>query len=212
MGKSAPFVITISRQLGSGGAYIGQQLATRLKIYYADREIISQTAKQLSALEGEVEARDEKKTLFWQAFAQSMLQSFAFSSPAEYVPPPINVLTDSDIFHSEAEVIERIARGRSAVIIGRCGSYILRAHPSHTRIFLYGDAGIRNKRIQKLYSLSEPAAASMIAKSDGERASYNRTFTGMDWADARQYDLCIDTGKLEIDRGVDLIMKYLELS
>lgn len=66
MNQSSPFIITISRQLGSGGAYVGQQLAKKLNIYYADREIIIEASRQLSVLEEQVESRDEKRISFWK--------------------------------------------------------------------------------------------------------------------------------------------------
>ena len=69
MKLNSPFVITISRQLGSGGAYIGKQLAKNLNIFYADREIINMAAKQLSVLEEDLQSRDEKVSSFWQSFS-----------------------------------------------------------------------------------------------------------------------------------------------
>ena len=144
MKKTSPFVITISRQLGSGGAYIGQQLAKNLNIFYADREIIGQAAKQLSVLNEDLESRDEKILSFWQSF----IRSFAIA-PDVYVPPQIIAPTDRGLFKTESEIIARIAKERSAVIIGRCGSYILREHPNHVSIFLHGDITFRKGRIQK---------------------------------------------------------------
>ncbi|MFA5047371.1 MAG: cytidylate kinase family protein, partial [Paludibacter sp.] len=65
------FVITISRQLGSGGAYIGQQLAGKLNMFFADREIISKAAHQLSTLEDNLESREEKLLTFWQSLRKT---------------------------------------------------------------------------------------------------------------------------------------------
>jgi cytidylate kinase len=207
MKKTSPFVITISRQLGSGGAYVGQQLANNLNIFYADREIISQAAKQLSVLEEALESRNGKIISFWQSFLH--LCTF-IADP--YTPPQIIIApTDRELFKVETEIIERIAKERSAVIIGRCGSHILCEHPNHVSIFLHGDITFRKGRIQKLYNVSEEVAGKMIVQNDKERAYYNHTFTGKEWTDARQYDLSIDTSKIGIDESVELILKYLEL-
>jgi len=205
MRKPAPFVITISRQLGSGGAYVGKQLAKILNVFYADREIICQAAKQFSVLEEDLESRDEKILSFWQSF----IQSFAIA-PGVYIPPQIMVPTERELFETESEIIRRIAKERSAVIIGRCGSYILREHPHRISIFLHGDITFRKSRIQKLYNISEKVAEEMIAKSDKERAHYNHTFTGKEWTDARQYNLSIDTSKIGVDKSIEVILKYLE--
>lgn len=206
MKKTSPFVITISRQLGSGGAYIGQLLAKNLNIFYADREIISRAAKQLSVLEEDLESRDEKEASFWQSY----IQSFAFFAPETYTPPII-APTDRQLFDAEAEIIKGISKERSAVIIGRCGSQILCEHPNHVNIFLHSDTSFRKNRIQKLYEVSEEDAVKMIIHSDKERAHYIHTFTGQEWTDARQYDLSIDTSKISLDKTLELILKYIDL-
>jgi cytidylate kinase len=205
MKKTSPFVITISRQLGSGGAYVGQQLAKNLNVFYADREIIGQAAKQLSVLKEDLESRDEKILSFWQSF----IQSFAIA-PDVYMPPQIIAPTDRELFKVETKIIEHIAKERSAVIIGRCGAYVLREHPNHVNIFLHGDITSRKSRIQSLYNVSEEVAGKMIAQSDKERALYHHTFTGKEWIDARRYDISINTSKIGLDKSVELILKYLE--
>ncbi len=208
MKKTSPFVITISRQLGSGGTYVGQQLANKLNIFYADREIIRQAAKQLSILEDDLKSRDGKIISFWQSFLH--LCTFV-ADP--YTPPQIIIApTDHELFKVEAGIIERIAKERSAVIIGRCGYHILCEHPNHISIFLHGDIAFRIGRIQKLYNVSEEVAGKMIFQNDKERAYYNYKFTGKEWTDARQFDLSIDTCKIGLDESVELILKYLALT
>lgn len=206
MKNSTPFVITISRELGSGGAYIGRQIAKKLNVFYADREIIGQAARDLSVLREDVESRDEKILSFWQ----SLIQSFA-AAPDVYVPPQIAPPTDYELFKAESEIINRIARERSAVIIGRCGYYVLRGHTNHISIFLHGSVDFRKNRVREVYNVAEAAAAEMINKNDAERTAYNHKFTGKAWADATQYDLAIDTGKTGIEKTVELILHYLEL-
>jgi len=205
--STSPFVITISRQFGSGGAYIGQQLSKRLDIFYADREIISQAAKQLLVLEEDLESSDEKIISFWQSF----LRLCTFCSPDTYVPPQAIAPTYRQLFKIESEIIDRIAKERSVVIIGRCGSHILRNHPNHISIFLHGDIKYRKNRIKELYKVMDGTASNMITKSDSQRAHYHHTFTGKDWTDASQYDISIDTSKTELDKIVDFLVKYIEL-
>lgn len=205
MKRTTPFVITISRQLGSGGAYIGQQLAKKLNIYYADREILSKAAKELRVLDKDLESRDEKLLSFWGSFLH--INGFA----TEYhVPPQMNFPFDREIYDVEANVIEHIARERSSVVIGRCGFQILREHTNCINLFLHADISFRRKRVQELYKVSEKAALEMIEKSDRDRAHYIETFTGKKWTDARYFDLTLNTGKLGLDKSVELILNYLE--
>jgi len=208
MEKTRKFSITISRQLGSGGAYIGQQLAKQLDIFYADREIIDRVARQYAVLEEDVASNDGKINSFWQSFLQ-----FNTVSTDLYVPPKLLAPTDMELFQAEAEIIEHIASERSAVIIGRCGSYILRDNPINVKVFLYGDIESRRKRIQSLYQTTEDKAESLIEESDKDRARYCRIVTNKewDWNDLRNYDLSFDTGKLGVDKCVELILEYLKL-
>ena len=206
MKNTSPFVITISRQLGCGGAYVGQRLAKSLNVFYADREIISQAAQQLSVLKEDLESRDEKILSFWQSF----IRSYAMT-PDTYVPPQIMPPSDRQLFKTESEIIARIAKEHSAVIIGRCGSYTLREHPNHISIFLHGDITFRKGRIQNLYNVSEEVAGKMIVQNDKERALYHYTFTDKEWTDARRYDISIDTSKIGVDKSIEVILKYLEL-
>jgi len=205
MNQTSPFVISISRQLGAGGVYVGQQLSKRLNLFYADREIICQAAKQLSALEETLESREEKMSSFWKSF----LQPFTYGTPDVYIPPKANIPTSRELFDAEAEVIKRIARESAAVIIGRSASFVLREHPNHVSIFLHGDRSFRRGRIQDLYQVSEETADKMIARSDKERALYHRTFTGREWTDATRYHLALDTGKIGFDHSVELILKFV---
>ena len=205
MKQTTPFVITISRQLGSGGAYIGQQLAKKLNIDYVDREILSKAAKQLAVVEEDLESRDEKLLSFWSSF-------FHINGYAEdyHLPPQMNFPFDREIFDAEADVIEQIARERSAVIMGRCGFHILREYSNRVSLFLHADISFRSKRVQELYKLSEKAALEMITKNDKERVNYIETFTGKKWTDAKHFDLTLDTGKIGLDKSTELILNYLE--
>jgi len=206
MKLNSPFVITISRQLGSGGAYIGQQLAQKLNIFYADRKIINEAAKQLSVLEEDLESLEERKRSFWQSF----LDSFTFGAPEVYLLPQSVTPTDDELYTTEKEIIERIANERSSVIIGRCSAHILGKHPNHFNIFLHADLSFRTERIRELYNVSEKVALKMITQSDQDRALYNYTYSGQEWTDLRRYDLCMDTGKVGLEKSLELIMKHLE--
>ena len=206
MEKDTPLVITISRQLGSGGAFVGQELAKALGISYADREIIDQAAQRLSMLDADLEKRDEKRLSFWQSFMCSLA-----CTPEAYVKPQSLPPTDRELFKIESEIMLRIARERSVVIIGRCGTYVLKGHPRHVSIFLHAENEFRQKRLEQFYGITPEEALKMIAQSDKERELYHRTMTGEKWTDASRYDLVMNTAKTGLDGCVRLILKYLEL-
>lgn len=207
MKQSKPLVITISRQLGSGGAYIGQQLAQKLNFYYADREIINKTALLFSISAEEMALQDEKLPSFWDYVSKG-----SFVAPGVYIPPNMTTVspTTGNIFEAEKAIIEHIADKDPAVIIGRCGFHILHDHPNCLKIFLNSEREFRIQRVSELYNIPEATSVKIIEKSDRERTSYNKTFTGKEWADARNYDLSINTGKVGVDKTIDFIMDYLK--
>ena len=141
MTEASPFVITISRQIGSGGAYLGKRLAARLNVLYLDREIMSQAAKELKMSAEALESRDEKLTPIWQ----SLLESYVYAASGPYIPPPLNMPTDRELYSTESNIITRIAQQHSAVIVGRGGYYVLRRHPRHLSILLHADITFRQQ-------------------------------------------------------------------
>jgi len=205
MEQNKPLVITISRQLGSGGAYIGQQLAKKLSMYYADHEIITKTAEELSVLEKDLASQEEKIESFWKTFLR-----YNVSAPEVYIPASYNFFpTSEQLFETESEVIKRIADESSSVILGRCGFDILREHPNKVSVLLYSNIENRIKRIQDFRHLTEEEARKTVSQSDKDRELYINSFTKKKWMDARNFDLCIDTGKISFDKCVDLIIAYL---
>jgi cytidylate kinase len=207
MEQPKPFVITISRQLGCGGAQIGQLLAGKLNISYADREIITKAAKQLSMLEDDLQSRDERVLSFWETFFTGITTSEHVSAPTL---SPMLEATDDELFQTEAGIIGQLADEHSSVIIGRCGFNILREHPNHVSIFLHADKEFRSERLQKELNAMKSYAEEQIEKSDKERAVYCKRFTRLDWTDARNYDISIDTSKLGIDKTTELILNFIK--
>lgn len=208
MTPSTSFAITISRQLGAGGSFIGQQLANKLDIFFADRDILRNAANRLSTFEENLESREERLLSFWHSLLKTIPQKDVVTIPS--VASTLEY-TDQELFDTEAEIIKKIVQDKSAVILGRCGHYILRDEPNHISIFLHADQKFRIKRIQKLYNMQNDEATKMVEKSDKERAAYCKTFTHKEWMNATNYDLSIDTSKITLEQAVELILQYVKL-
>jgi cytidylate kinase len=200
------FAITISHQVGSGGAYVGQKLSEHLDIPFIDREILKKVAEQLHLAEAELEHREERLTSFWQSFARTA----EFIDPAKSLSADRYIPTDEELFQFECATIGRIAEEKSAIFIGRCGRYILRDHSRHVSILVHADAPARVKRLGELYRLSEDEATKMIQVNDRERTAYIRSLTKQNWLDARMYDLCVNTSSLGLDNTVKLVLACVE--
>jgi cytidylate kinase len=205
MTKTLPYVIAISRQLGSGGAYLGQRLAVRLNAVYLDHEIVAQAAQELNISEEYLKARDEKVTSNWQ----SVLRSLAYSNSWSYAPPPLDILHDEDLYSVEADIIKRVANQRNAIIVGRGAFYILREHPRCLSVFLHAELGFRQKRVEEIYHVSPQKALKLINSVDQDRAQYLKALTGRDWLDATQYHLSLDTSVLGMEKAEHIIVETL---
>lgn len=197
--------ITISHQLGSGGAYIGEKLAEKFKIPFLDREILQSVAQQLNVMESEVERREERLSSFWDSFNRSMIGM----NPELIAEIPQLTPSDSELFGMECDTIQRIAAKSSAVFLGRCGWNILKDHPNHVAIFLAANLSDRVKRVCALYNLTDQDAQKLIKTNDQERDAYNKKFTQKNWVDARYYDLCVNTSSTGWDGAVEIAEKCI---
>ena len=203
--ENEDLAITISHLIGSGGAYVGEKLADRLGIPFLDREIIQSVAQQLNILESEVERREERLTTFWDNFNRSMIGL----SPIIIAEFPQLDPSDSELFKTECETIQKIASKSSAIFLGRCGWDILKNHPNHVSILLTANHSDRVKRLCTLYELTEQDARKLIKTNDQERDAYNKKFTQKNWVDARYYDLCVNTSSTGWDGAVEIAEKCI---
>ncbi len=201
-----PYVVTISHQIGSGGAYIGQKLSELLGIPFLDREILKKVADQLNLAESELEHRQERLSSMWQSFSRIA----RYTDPAGCLSADSYVPSDEELFKIESETISRVAEKRSAIIIGRCGWYVLRNHPRRVSLLVHAEMPARIQRASELYCLSEAEAEKLIKANDKERGAYIRTFTHHDWLDARLYDLCANSTQLGLDTVVELAMACIK--
>ncbi len=195
-------VITIGRQLGSGGREIGYLVAEKLGIKCYDKELFSEAAKRSGMCEKIFEAHDEKPT-------RSFLYSLAMDThvmgymPSGYVDMPIG----HKLFLAQFETIKNIADKESCVIVGRCADYVLEDNPDLISVFVHGNMDTRIKRIMEKRDITkESDARDLIQKTDKQRASYYNSYSDKKWGDAKTYNFSIDSGLLGIDGTADLIV------
>ncbi len=200
-----PLIITIGREYGSGGRQIGQALAKRLGISYYDKEIINLAAKK-SGLSGEFIENNEQRVrsgLMHSLAASSVYHNGFFAG--QYLP-----LSES-IFISQAQVIRDIAEKESAVIVGRCADYILAERENTIKVFIHAPLDARVQRIMKLHNIDEGAARKEIATSDKERGNHYFRYTDMKWGKAQNYDICINSALMDIDKTVEMLAAMAQI-
>ncbi len=199
------FVVTISHQLGCGGADIGKKLSESLSVPFVDRQILKMVADYLNVPEEDIAGREERAESFWDSF----MRMEAFNATlavmeAHYYP------SDKELYDLESEFIEQIVHKGSVIILGRGGRYILRNFKPHFSVFVHADLNDRIQRVSDLYHVSENEAKKVIEKNDKERNAYIKSFTKLEWLDARAYDICINTSSVGLDNAVEIIKSSLK--
>jgi len=206
MNKEDKFVITISRQFGTGGHEIGAELARRLGVKLLDKQILNEVAARINAVEEAVEKIEARNPLWRDDFTNFYR---TYMANAEYNGQEQDQ-TSHTLFRAQADAIRRIASEESCVIVGRCGFDIFANHPNSLKIFVHSSLDCRKRRIAEKYDISEHDAAAMIVDNDYSRELYTKTYTGREWKDATNYDISLDVRKFGVNGAVDFLMNCIE--
>jgi CMP/dCMP kinase len=201
---TTPSVVAISRQFGSGGAYVGREVASRLGFHYADREILDEAAHALNLPTSDVAPLEERVRGFWERWG-ALFATGAVDIPS--LPPPLPVVTPLELFELERQVITSLAdRGRT-VIVGRGAAHVLQGRRDVLRVFLHAPSKVRADLALREYGLgSRDDALRMVRETDGHRARFIRAISGHDWYDATLYDATLDTSVVGMDGAADFIV------
>lgn len=185
--KGHHIVITISREYGSGGRFVGKLVAEKLGISFYDKELISLSAKKSGLSEEYVELVDEKK------------KSGNYANN-----------NDDRLFIAEIKVIEQLAKKESCVIVGRCADYILKDNKDTIKVYLYSDDENKVKRAVKYYGLDEIDALKQINKINKERQKHYKFYTNREWKNQNNYDLLINVDKYGVEKTADIICNFVK--
>ena len=206
MNREEQFVITISRQFGTGGHEIGAELARRLGVKLLDKQILNEVAKRARVVEEAVEKIEARNPLWRDDFTNFYRN---YMGHAEYNGVEHD-RTSHELFEAQADAIRQIAAEESCVIVGRCGFHIFENHPNALKIFVHSSEDCRKRRIAEKYGLSLADAAAMVVDNDYSRELYTKTYTGKDWHDACNYDISLDVRMFGVNGAVDFIMHCIE--
>lgn len=206
------FVITINRELGSGGRTIGERLAKRLGVPFYDKALIHGLKEKYDLTTEEIERLKGQKHNWWADFKRSL------NIMPNYVAPQIisshnsipDFLITDDIFRSETEILKGIAADESCVIAGRSGFFVFRDYPNHLSILIQAKMEYRISRLVDKRGISREEAMQIIDEVDKGRENYVRKYTGTSRYDTRNYDIVLNADDHTEDEIVDIIVKYLK--
>ena len=198
------YVISISREFGSGGRLIGKQLAARLGIPCYDRTIIRKTVEK-SGLSHDFIARAEER-----ARSRFHLSVMPIGMSSHNITTSQATSVSHQAFFAQAEVLRELADQGPCVIVGRCSDYVLGDRPGCLRVFVHADMEHRVERCLKDYEIQSSDMERHITLMDKGRANYYNYYTGYNWGDMRRYDLTLNSSTVGIDGAVDLIIATLQ--
>lgn len=198
------FVITIARGYGSGGRTIGKMLAKDLNIPYYDRQLL-RLASDDSGINEQlfIDADEKLKSTLLYKVAKKVYKG-------ELIPPDQDdFISNENLFNYQAKIIKELAQKESCIIIGRCADYVLKDFENVVSVYIHAPLEACIQGVEKIAPVKNPKQ--YILTTDKRRAAYYHYFTGQDWKEANNYDLCLDSSVLGYEKCIEVIKAYLAI-
>ena len=213
MNKNEKFVITINRELGSGGRTVGEKLAAKLGVPFYDKALIKALTEKYNLTVEEIERLKGRSHSWWADFKRAMAIGQGTSNATRYYQVSMgdepDLLTTDEMFRAEKEILKGIADEESCVIAGRSGFFVLKNHPNRLSILIQASMEHRIERVMRKQGVSREEAEKIIKKVDKMRENYVSHYAKTSRYDTRNYDLVISMdGKTE-DEVAEMICQYI---
>ena len=191
-------IITISREFGSGGRFIGEEVAKKLGIAYYDKNIINQIAEESGLSPDYIQESAElspKKGIFAYALAGRDITGKS---------------VEDMVYEVQRKVILELAEKEPCVIIGRNADFILKDRDDVLNVFIHGNMPEKTERICRLYNVSEKEAVKMMTDTDKRRMTNYNFYTDQKWGKASNYTLSLNSSQLGYDKCEEIIIKCVK--
>jgi len=206
MNKNEKFVITINREVGSGGRTVGRKLAEKLGVKYCDKAVIEGLTQKFGLTPERIEDIKAQKNSWWNDitnYYNTLVNSADMPMDAE------TKLDNNSMFETEKRILQELATQSSCVVAGRTGFMVFRNWPNHLNIFIQASLEHRVQRVMRRQNVSEKEARDIIERIDASRETYIRKYEDTSRYDTRNYQLVISMDDLSEDDAVDVIMRFI---
>ena len=206
MNKNEKFVITINREVGTGGRTVGRKLAEKLGVKYYDKAVIDGLTQKFGLTPERIEEIKAQKKSWWNdinTYYQTLVNSASQPMEAEVK------LDNATMFETEKRILQELAAQSSCVVAGRTGFIVFREWPNHLNIFIQASMEHRVKRVIRRQNVNEQEARDIIAKMDATREVYIKKYEDTSRYDTRNYQLVISMDGLTEDDAAEVIMDYV---
>lgn len=199
-------VVTIARQYGSGGKTIGEMYAKEMGIPCYGSNLLKMASEESGISEILFNQLDEKLR------NSPLLRMTTDVYDGKIIPPGSkDFVSAKNLFNYQAEVIKRLAKTETCVIVGRAADFVLKDCPNVVSVFVHASPEFNLERAMERNSMTTEEMQKFIAVTDKYRADYYKHYTGREWSDARNYDLCLNSGKLGFEKCVEEIKAYIKV-
>ena len=206
MNKNEKFVITINREVGTGGRTVGRKLAEKLGVKYCDKAVIDGLTQKFGLSPERIEEIKAQKKSWWNEISnyyQTLVNSASQPMEAEVK------LDTATMFETEKRILQELATQSSCVVAGRTGFMVFREWPNHLNIFIQASMEHRVQRVMRRQNVNEQEARDIIEKMDTTREAYIKKYEDTSRYDTRNYQLVISMDDLSEDDAVEVIMDYI---
>jgi cytidylate kinase len=206
MNKNEKFVITINREVGSGGRTVGRKLAEKLGVKYCDKAVIDGLTHKFGLTPERIEEIKAQKKSWWNDinnYYQTLVNSASLPMEAEVK------LDNTIMFETEKRILQELAAQTSCVVAGRTGFMVFRMWPNHLSVFIQASMEHRIQRVMQRQNVSEEEARDIIEKMDSSREAYIKKYEDTSRYDTRNYQLVISMDELSEDDAADIILDYI---
>ena len=199
-------VVTIARQYGSGGKTVGEMYAKELGIPCYGMNLLKMASEESGINEQLFMQFDEKLR------SNLLLRMTTDLYDGKVIPPGHkDFVSAKNLFNWQAEVIKRLAKSETCVIIGRAADFVLKDYPNVVSVFVHASPEFNLARAMERNSMTTAEMEKFIASTDKYRSDFYKHYTGREWTDARNYDLCLNSGKLGFVKCVEVIKAYIKV-
>ena len=197
-------VITLSREMGSEGEFVGTEVARRLGLPYADREVIEEAARRAGLPQEILDAKEQEANT--HIFSSSDMAGLVRRSQSG----KRQQMEDTYYVKFMGEAVVQMA-SRPSVILGRGAQFLLQGRSDILHVYLYAPLPVRISRVMRERGLSREQTERVVRASDQERAGYiKRYFNNANWRNPDYYNLMIDTSRVSPQTAVDLVVRAAE--
>ena len=207
MNKNEKFVITINREVGSGGRTVGRKLAEKLGVKYCDKAVIDGLTHKFGLSPERIEEIKAQKKSWWNDinnYYHTLVNSASQPMEAE------GKLDNATMFETEKRILQELAAQTSCVVAGRTGFMVFRQWPNHLSVFIQASMEHRIQRVMHRQNVSEQEARDIIEKMDATREAYIRKYEDTSRYDTRNYQLVLSMDDLSEDDAVEVIKAYID--